>query len=717
MTKNKDNLWRYILVGALFAVVAAFYVGVFIDLQVSGQDYYSMAIASGNKTRTVKIQAQRGEIYDRNGKKLVGNEFYYDLKLDYSSMPKSTAEKNRLLLSLAQYLDECGDGECRALAKYTPLDIEVGTDGLNFSYNEGFFELVRARKYIKLADELGIKDDADANEAAKVFMKRYGLLDSDGNLVLSPEESAFVFLYRMDFEMFEFSPSNPYVFAKDISEKSITAIKESNFKGVNVHCGYNRVYYYPGYASHILGRVAKINQDNLDYYTALGYPMDTLVGSGGCEASFELYLHGIDGELTITEDSFGNVIKTEVTKEAVAGLDVYLTIDIDLQMAAEDSLHYNIEYVKNQAQFETGVHRGEDAEVGALTAVNPKNGEVLVLASYPTYDLSSFSADFSYISTDTRSPMMNRALEGLYQPGSTFKPGVALAALTEGIISEYSIIDTKGKYEFYETYQPRCWLYLMSGQTHGKINVTEALQESCNYFFYEVGRILTIEKINEYMGSMGLGKATGVELPEKTGILAGPDYRKANALDAWNPGDTLQASIGQSDNLFSPLQMSMYVSSIVNNGSRYGAHILLKVCPFGSSEALIETQPEIIEVSDVPEYACTVVKNAMRDVIENGSASEIFEDYPITIGGKTGTAQVSEHKSDNAIFTAFAPFDNPEIVVTCVIEQGNTGANAGVSVKGVFDHYFGLDKVSDEDADEDSSVTDENEDTENGEEN
>ena len=204
-----------------------------------------------------------------------------------------------------------------------------------------------------------------------------------------------------------------------------------------------------------------------------------------------------------------------------------------------------------------------------------------------------------------------------------------------------------------------------------------------------------IEKENAYMKAFGLGEPTGIELPEKIGVLAGPDYRSDNGLDPWAPGDTLQASIGQSDNLFSPLQITMYVSTLINNGTRYSAHILYKVCPYGSDEPSYVQESKVIEKMDISEQACSVVKNAMRDVIENGSASEMFEDYPLTIGGKTGTAQVSKVKSDNAIFTAFAPFDDPELVVTCVIEQGNTGANAGVSVKGLFDYYFELDKVED----------------------
>ena len=704
MTRNRDNLWRYIFIGGIFIVVAFIYIGMFIDLQVTGQDYYTMTTPIAYKTRTEKIQAQRGEIYDRNGKKLVGNEYYYDLRLDYSSMPAKSSGKNDVILSLRDFLVSTGEADKIAPPKYTPFNISVENGHLYFEYNEGFFELTRSTKYEKIAGELNIPEDATADEAAAVFMYRYSLTDKDGNLTVSAEDAAFLFAYRMDFDMVDFSAVNPYTFAYDVSLEFIAKAEESTLRGFTVYCRFTRTYNYPGYATHLLGRIQKIPSDKVEYYTAMGYPLDAYVGTSGAEYAFEEYLHGADGELLITEDYYGNIIKTEVKKEPVAGKDIYLTIDIGMQMAAEDALDYNIQFVKDEAEMDPGERDGEDAEAGALTAVDPNTGEVLVLASYPTYDLSTYLEDLAHLGKDQAAPMLNCALNGTYQPGSTFKPGVAAAALDDGVITPYTIIDTKGQYEYYDGYQPRCWIYLMFGDTHGKIDVTEALQESCNYFFYDVGRVLTIEKLTTYMKGFGLGEPTGIELPEKTGVLAGPEYRSDNGLDPWAPGDTLQASIGQSDNLFSPLQITMYVSTLVNNGTRYSAHILQKVCPYGSDEPIFVNESKVIEEMDISEEACVVVKNAMRDVIENGSASEMFEDYPITIGGKTGTAQVSKVKSDNAIFTAFAPFDDPELVVTCVIEQGNTGANAGVSVKGLFDYYFELDKLSGDDTDEDGGA-------------
>ncbi|MBR6807083.1 MAG: hypothetical protein IKM46_01755 [Clostridia bacterium] len=690
MTRNRDNLLRYIFVGSLFIVVCVIYIFIFIDLQVSGQDYYTMAPTATVRTRTVKLQAQRGEIYDRNGKKLVENSFSYDLRLDYGSMPQKSADKNSVILSLLDCAENSGSLNTLTAIKYSPFTVSVSGNNLSFKFNPEFFELTRANRYKKLAGELNVPEDADASTASAAFLTRYALTDSEGKLIYSPKETKTLFEYRMDMDMSDFSPDVPYTFAENVSIEFITEAKESATGGFTVFCDYERVYLYPGYASHILGRVGKIPGDNLEYYTALGYSFDAVVGNSGVEYSFENYLHGLDGEMLVTEDASGNIIKTEITKEPVAGLDVYLTIDIDLQIEAEDSLHENILFVQEEAAKNDGERDGEDASAGALTAVDPDTGEVLVLASYPTYNLATFSEDVGYLNTDENTPMVNRALSGLYQPGSTFKPGVAVAALDSGVITPYTIIDTKGRYTKYGSDGPRCWLYLMSNDVHGPIDVTEAIQESCNYFFYEIGDTMTIDLMNKYMSSFGLGESTGIELYEKTGVLAGPEYRIENNLDEWYPGDTLRAAIGQSDHLFTPLQITMYTSALVNDGTRYSAHILYKVCRFGSGELVFAPETSVISTAEVSKESCEVVRNAMKNVIENGSASEIFEDYPITIGGKTGTAQVSKTKSDNAIFTAFAPFDDPELVVTCVIEQGNTGSNAGVAVKGHFDYYFGV---------------------------
>ena len=317
-----------------------------------------------------------------------------------------------------------------------------------------------------------------------------------------------------------------------------------------------------------------------------------------------------------------------------------------------------------------------------------KTGAVLALASYPTYDLSTFSETYGDLVQDEKAPLFNRALEGTYAPGSTFKPGVAAAALQEGIITPQTEIQDLGQYTYYTDYQPRCWIYTprYGMRTHGYVNVSEAIQVSCNYFFYEVGRQLTITKIDEYCEKYGLGQPTGIELSEKTGVLAGPAYREENGK-IWYDGDTLQAAIGQSDHLFTPLQLSVYIATLLDGGDRMGAHILKETRDYFGN-VLYEAQPEVIDSVQLDDVVVETVQNAMKDVTENGSAARVFVNYPISVGGKTGTAQVSEDSSDNATFIAFAPFDDPQIVATCVIEHGANGTDAGFAIRDLFNYYF-----------------------------
>ncbi len=691
--KRQDFFIRSIAAAVLFITICIIYTGRLVYLQVSGQDYYTMSRQTSYVTRTVPLKAQRGEIYDRNGKPLVTNEYTYDLQLDYASMPRSTAEKNEILLTLFRSAKRYGmEEQLTEPAEIYFIDTDSITRELIFTPNTDYEGSTKGKRLQKLLSELNVKEDADDGTEALTLLIRYGIVSVEEedkvtwNYTFSEAKS--LFRYRLDMELSNFSPSEPYTLLKDATLAYITDAEEQIPRGIRIHVNAARKYNYPGYASHILGRINKIPEGSEAYYTEKGYPLNAIVGISGAEAAFEEYLRGEDGIMTIKEDTYGNIVSAEITKEPVAGKNVYLTIDIEMQMVAEHALAENIFKIREEAIASGKELSGEDASKGALTAVDNTTGEVLAICSYPTYNLATFNRDYSTLRNDPDSPMFNRALDGTYAPGSTFKVGVALAALDAGIIEPDTIIDAQGQYTYYEGYQPRCWLYLTKDQVHGEINVIEAIQESCNYFFYDVGRQLTIEKMNEYMRHFGLGQSTGIELPEETGVLAGPDYRNDNGLDKWAPGDTLQAAIGQSDNLFTPLQISMYISDIINGGIRYSARLLYKVCDYGTGNVVYAPEPSPIDAIDLDEEHLVVVKEGMKNVMDNGSAASVFSGYSIPVGGKTGTAQVSKNKSDNGIITVFAPFDEPEIVVTCIIEQGSGGTDAGYAVRDVFDYYF-----------------------------
>jgi len=691
--KRNEFIARSIAAAVLFIAMCVIYTGRLVYLQVSGQDYYTMARRTDYVTRTVTLKAQRGEIFDRNGKPLVTNQYAYDLQLDYASMPSGAAEKNEILLAILRSAERYGlSDHLTEPDRLYFADINWVSGELSFTADADYEGSTKWKRLRKLLDDLNVDEDASDSEETAALLRRYGLVseDEDGETVwpYEPDEAEALFHYRLDMELSNFSPAEPYTMLEDATLEYLTDCEELIPRGISVHVTASRYYNYPGYASHILGRINKIPTGSEEYYTEQGYPLNAIVGISGAEAAFEKYLRGQDGVMTIKEDTYGNIISAEVTKEPVAGQDVYLTIDIDMQMVAEHALAENIFKIRDEALASGKPLSGEDASKGALTAVDNDTGEILATCSYPTFNLATFSRDYSTLLNHPDSPLFNRALRGTYAPGSTFKVGVALAALDAGIIEPDTVIDAQGKYEFYEGYQPRCWLYLWYGSVHGEIQVVEAIQESCNYFFYDVGRQLTIEKMNEYMRHFGLGQPTGIELSEETGVLAGPDYRDENGLDKWAPGDTLQAAIGQSDNLFTPLQITMYISDIINGGTRYSAHLLYKVCEFGTGTVMYEKEPEPIDAISIDDEYLAVVKEGMKNVMDNGSAASVFSGYAIPVGGKTGTAQVSETKSDNGIITVFAPYEDPEIVVTCIIEQGSGGTEAGYAVRDVFDYYF-----------------------------
>ncbi len=651
------------------------------------------------KIRTLTVRAARGEIYDRNGNKLVSNKYSYNIYIEKSGYPETDTEVNSMLLSLFD------------LTKADAFSVLP----VKFENNEPCFELSDDTKsqeyknYKKMLGILGLEESDDCKTFISALEKRYGLLDKDGKTLYERDRAMLIMSMRYVLETADFSVLNPYTLIEDVSSEMLVSIKEADLPGVEVEKTTTRIYNYPGYASHILGRTGKIQSDDMEYYSELGYPMDAVVGVDGAEKVFEEYLRGIDGTLVIVEDKEGNIVDEYFKKEPVPGKDVYLTIDIGLQTAAEDALAYNISYIKQTAEEtikkETEKYTdqngnlvswadipskiGEDVRAGAATLVNPNNGEIYALASNPTFDLTTYTSDYSELLNAPNSPLYNRALMGNYEPGSTFKVGVAAAALQYGIINRYDRIYDYGVYKYYNDFQPECWIYTSYKVTHGNINVTQAIQNSCNYFFYDVGRRLTIEKMNAFTSSLGLGQYTGIELPESKGVLAGPEY-SASVNKLWVPGDTVQAAIGQSDNNFTPLQISMYLSAILNQGTRYKAHILHSVREYGTGEIVYQTEKAVMSQATLSEGNMQVLKNAMRNVMENGTAAPVFSDYPIEMGGKTGTAQVGKDKSNNGIFMAFAPYDNPEIVAACVIEQAGGSNEVGITIRRMFNKYFNI---------------------------
>lgn len=677
---------RLALLVLLFATVCVFYLVTLIQIQITGQDYYGI-IREETNTRYVTIMAKRGEIYDRNGKALVINTAAYNISLEYGAMPRAKADFNAVILDTLAAIENGGGSENLTTATF-PFDGSYP----NYQKNAEFFASAsNTAKYNALIKRLEFEGSPTEEELFNFLRVRYGIAsynkyEDTYTENYTAKEADTLMRIRFDMEYMQFSRVEPYTLAIDVSLETLTYVKELSIGQVLITEEAARTYPYDGYASHILGHIGKIQAADAAYYKELGYSGDAYVGITGMEKVCEKYLHGTDGTLMIVEDAYGNIISETIVKAPIAGSDIYLTIDIDLQIAAEDALRDNITYIHGRAALEDDKFDGEDANSGAAVAVDPNTGEVLALASYPTFPLSEYTKNYGVYASDPLRPLVNRATSGTYAPGSTFKPGVAAAAMQEGVISANTIIVDRGAYSFGD-YHPRCWIYLRNGRTHGAQNVVLAIQNSCNYFFYEVGNRLGIETMNQYSRMLGLGEETGIELSESTGILAGPDYSESVG-NVWNPGNTLQAAIGQSDNMFSPLQLSMYTSTLINGGTRYRAHLLKEVRDFASGETVKAVETEVVDKVEFKAGILPTIKSAMKDVVESGSAARIFRGYDIAVGGKTGTAQVGGERSDNALFIGFAPYDAPKVAVAVVIEQGANGTDAAYTARAIYDQYL-----------------------------
>lgn len=663
--KAKSHSHRFLLLGIVFSIICVaflIYLGV---TQVRGAKFYFPR--SDDIIRTETVYGERGRIFDRNGKLLVGNAENYNLIFEYGAMADKRIEVNKALIECLQALKTTNNEDKRA-EDHFPL---IGTyPDMSFKNEVGDSESNIAYYYQKFLEKHKFKKDISASKLCEYFVNKYKLWNDTFS------DSAITELIRIyyDMERINFGYYQHYTIAEGLDPSNpdemalITAINEKSIEGTNFIKQTSRTYPYDTYAAHILGRIGKISAENVDKYE--DYPLNALVGISGCEAAFEEYLRGTDGKKISVYDKEGNLVKEYYDPAPVVGKDVYLTIDIDLQIAAEDSLKEEIEALNY-------------SEAGAATFINPNNGEILVSASYPTFSQNQFSGIEYYASlaSDENMPLLNRALQGAYAPGSVYKVGSALAALEEGLIDEDTCYICNKVYP--DLGGPTCL------GKHGSIDVTEAIEVSCNIFFYYVGHENGLDKITPYTKSLGLGLPTGVELGERVGVVATEEYC-INTDKIWRTVDNATGAIGQSYHLYSPLQLSVYMSSVVNGGTRYSAHLLSKVTD-RSGNTLHSYETTVNGKTEFSSNTHSVIKNAMgRVVSESNILSKNFSSVGVRIGGKTGTAQVSTNSAlpDNALFSGFAPYDNPEIVGSCILEAGEAGSNASKVVAAVFEEYF-----------------------------
>lgn len=676
-----DSKARFVILKIVIALMLAAVVWKLFDLQIMKGDQYS-EVAQDRLVTNIVEKAPRGEILDRYGTRLVSNKVGYSVVMQKTDLRDE--QFNDIIKNLVDVLYTNG------CAYYDDLPISFAPYVFEFEdeNEDGSAEDERAA-FFEANSSKGLNDTMSAGDVMQILKMRYKVAD-----IYSEDEQRRITGIRYAAEMSGLSQTTLFTLADDISVEAVTQIKErqDEFRGIAVINDYVRQYDQPGLATHILGRTGKISAEEYEENRNNGYGYNDIIGKQGIEKWGESYLRGTDGTTGTSKQVNGKDITVMNDTDPIPGNYIVLTLDSDLQRVTEESLAKTIQSIRNSS----GVKEkdGADCNAGAAVVLDVKTGDTLAIASCPTYDMSRFNEDYAELIQNTANPMWNRAVSGTYSPGSTFKPLSAIAALETGNLGLNETIEDKGVYTFYEGYQPACWIWNEYKTTHGKQNVTQALENSCNYFFYEVGRRMGIDIMDEYAAKFGLGEYTGIELGEEaSGHMASPEYKKQVVTNVtsqdWYGGDTLQAAIGQSYSLFTPVQLANYAATIANGGTRYKVNLIKNIRSSEDGTVVREFAPEVAQNIDIDPDILYAVKQGMKKVVDEGSAAEVFANYGIQVGGKTGTAQVGDG-SNNAVFIAYAPFDNPQIAVSVVLEHGVRGTNAALVAKDIFDAYFHL---------------------------
>lgn len=671
-----------------FVVAVLFVISIFIAdlfrIQVIDADEYSAKNIYYSTAKT-QIKAIRGEILDTNGRALVYSTQSNTIYIDASFFPKESQkqERNKIMLSLLKLLKK-NDTE------YNFIDFIKYENG-EIKYTE---EISSIRKILFAKDYLNLNKYATAQNCFDALCEYYELED------LSIEEAIMVATVYVAMTKADFSKNNPFTLAEDVSAELVAFIKEQSrfYEGIEVRVDTNREFYDGEIAPHIIGYYDYISaeeysaqsekykeaisdetltEEELNVLKLRAYGMTDKIGKFGIESAMEEELRGTNGVLATVTNSDGTK-STKVTTAPVNGNNVILTIDSDLQKQVQEILSSKINSTKEDGKIDTA---------GSIVVMDVNDFSILACASYPTYNLDTYKENIVELNTDKTAPLWNRALRSTYAPGSTVKPAVGLAGLEENIVTPDTGIHCSLVYNYFPDLPLNC--VGIGGHGNSDLTLTGALTYSCNTYFYEVGRQLGIARLNEYFTMFGLGQKTGVELTEAKGQAASKERREAQG-GIWYPGNTVQAAIGQSDNLFTPIQLCSYVSTLANGGTRYKAHFVKSIKSYDYSETIYETEPIILNKVDVSEENLLAVKKGMMSMAGTVTA---FKDLDYPVASKTGTAQAKKKVGDtivsytNGFMISYAPADNPQIAVVIAIENVNS-SGLGYYVRDVYDAYF-----------------------------
>lgn len=646
MPFKKKNQAFLTVFSVLMVIVMLFFSARIYHLQFKSDEFADQTDGAASVLVST-LKAPRGEILDRFGRQIAINRDGYNIVFNKAYVKDNL---NDVILKLATLLDENGTERI---------------DELPISKTEPYTFLEDGDKD-RLLEKLELAHYATPQNCLDEMVEKYDLKKYSG------EDLRRVAGVRYSMDIADFSVSYPFTFAEDIPTDLMLKISESAFllSGVTVDVVPFRQYVDTSLAVNLIGSVGPIFKEDWEEYRKKGYSYNDKVGKSGIEAWGEEYLRGVDGEITYRLDKDGNILSKKVTVEPKAGKTIMLTLDKNMQRIAQNSLATTVQGLQST---------GGTARAGSAVVVDIHTGDVLTAANYPTYDSATLGENYNSLVESPDKPLTNRAFQGVYPIGSTIKPIVAIAAMDNNVYDIGEHIYCRHTYTLFSDYQPSCMGF------HRSIGLTTALSKSCNYFFFELGRRVGAITLTDYFKQFGLGVKTGVEVDDASGIILEP---KSNGAG----GDTLQISIGQL-NAFTPLQLANYTATLANGGTHYKAGLIDKVVSYDMSETFKTFKAEVKNKVTITDKSLSAVKEGMLSVTVDGTGQATLGNYPIRVGGKTGTSQVLG-KADHSIFVAFAPFDKPEIAIAVVLEHGASGYSAGTVVKNILDSYFFTDSGS-----------------------
>ena len=673
--ERKTVMRRMVLLIAVAALVMGLYALRLIFLQLVNDDEYKSR-ATNTTDYNFTVTAARGDIVDSTGKRIATTTTSYNVVLNKLQMGDENLDS--LLQRVVELFEKNGESWTDTL-----LISQPDAAG-NYTFTARDDSSSDQRQLTTMKENLGLQQYATANDVMEMLVEKNDLQD----LPLRWQRTLAGIHYEMELQAF--SNVNNFVMAENVSDVTVATIKENSLSlpGVEIVQTSTRSYDQSDIIPAVLGRVGKITAEKWKVTDSngqvtyplreKGYNMNDVLGISGLESVYEDELRGKDGVETITRNSDGVIVDTKLTTVPEPGHTVQLTIDSNFQRAVDKALADNIDMINRV--YNTGTMK---AAAGAVVVLDVKDGSVLAASSYPSYDQNLYAANYSEYSSDPSLPLFNRALQGLYTPGSTFKPAVAVAALDSGLINQYSTVYCNGVYNYFKDYHPRCTRHGHSGN----IDVVTAIKWSCNIFFYDVGRRLTSDVYDAYAYKLGLGQRTGVEVGEAVGRLTTKsDSNYTASLD-------VQAAIGQGNTVVSPIQLATYAATLANNGTRYRTHFVKAILDTNTGEVLSETKPEVMDVIEGTGNTFELVRQGMKQVPSTISGK--ISSYPVPIACKTGTPQRSETYAPgkhylNAMMVAYLPADDPQIAIGISIEYGGYGARIGDLVVDIANAYFAL---------------------------